>query len=596
MRKFIFAVLPLLFMACLFGSSKIMNPGATVAMVDGRVITVASFDSTIKQIQRNVDPMTPFDSLKYAAVDSLIRLKLVQIRIDSIKNELNSDWEFSQKKNDDITQTVFKIVFEKQITGRIHIDTAEVTKRYEDNKNKYNELEKVWARHILVRPGKPDTAGVVDEDVRKTLIAEEDQIARRMAEAVLERALKGENWDSLAAKYSQDANNSNKGGDLGYFLRGRMAPEFDSAAFAAPVGSIAGPIKTKFGYHVIKIEDHAAPAPRPLNSTLSAEIYQEILTGREREISNVFVDSLKKAASIKYNDELLAQPDSLVGDRAWIMAVNATDTVFGFTYKESIPKFIRWKKVDSLTVENKKEMLDMMSTTLLLRSAARSLGYMDDPEIVSAADDVVINEANLRIMRVLNDVEYNPTEEEVAAYFAAHEDDYKEKRPLQVQHILFQDTLINDTQDSLRAETVRDSIVAGADFMEMVKRYYPGEPDIRQTLANLDYIGPDEMGREFYGVAETMQVGSVSHPVKTAYGYHLIKLINKKQDRTLAQVRPGIRQKLRDAKNASKTAALVAEWRQSAIIRVNDDVVKKFKPEEKKVIRIEARASEQEGS
>src|SRR4030067_3402373 len=221
MWKFIFAVLPLLFMACLFGSSKIMNPGATVAMVDGRVMTVASFYSTINQIQRNVAPMTPFDSLKYAAVDSLIRLKLVQIRIDSIKNELNSDWEFSQKKNDDITQTVFKIVFKKQITGRIHIDTAEVTKRYEDNKNKYNELEKVWARHILVRPGKPDTAGVVDEDVRKTLIAEEGQIARRMAEAVLERALKGENWDSLAAKYSQDANNSNKGGDLGYFLRGR---------------------------------------------------------------------------------------------------------------------------------------------------------------------------------------------------------------------------------------------------------------------------------------------------------------------------------------------------------------------------------------
>jgi len=596
MRKFIFAVLPLLFVACLFGSTKIMNPGATVAMVDGRVITVASFDSTIKQIQKNVDPLTPFDSLKDAAVDSLIRQKLIQVRIDSIKNELNKDWDFSQKKNDDITQSVFKIIFEKQITGRIHIDTAEVTKRYQENKVKYNEPEKVWARHILIRPGKPDTVGVAAEDVKKTLIAEEDQIARRMAQAVLERALKGENWDSLAAKYSQDANNLNKGGDLGYFFRGRMAPEFDSAAFAAPVGSIIGPVKTRFGYHVVKIEDHAAPAPRPLDPTLSAEIYQEILTSREREISNVFVDSLKKAATIRYNDELLAQPDTLVGDRAWVMAVNATDTVFGFIYKESIPKFMRWKKVDSLTVENKKEMLDMMSTTLLLRSAARSLGYMSNPEIVSAADDVVTNEANLRISQVLNDVEYNPTEEEVAAYFASHEDDYKEKRPLQVQHILFQDTLLSDTQDSLRAEAVRDSIVAGADFMEMVKRYYPGESDIRQTLANLDYIGPDEMGREFYAVAETTQVGSVSHPVKTAYGYHLIKLVNKKQDRTLAQVRPGIRQKLRDARNASKTAALVAEWRKSAVIRVNEDVVKNFRPEEKKVIRIEARASEQKGS
>jgi parvulin-like peptidyl-prolyl isomerase len=596
MKKFLVALAPLLFMACLFGSSRMMKPGAVVATVDGRIITVANFDSTVDQIQKNVDPLTPFDDLKQAALDSLIKQKLIQERTDSIKAYLNQDWEFSLKKNEDVTQTVFKVLFDKQITGRIHIDTAEVTKHYDENKDKYIDPEKVWARHILVRPGKPDTVGNADEKARLTLIAEEDQIAGRMAEAVLERARAGENWDSLAAKYSQDANNSGKGGDLGYFYKGRMAPEFDSVTFAAEKGSIVGPIKTKFGYHIIKIEDHAAPTPRPLDPTMSAEIFQEILSTRERQLSGVYVDSLKKAGIIHYNDSLFTTADSLVENRTWAMSVNATDTVYGITYKESLPKFLRWKKIDSLTVENKKEMLDMMLTTYLLRSAARTLGYLDLPEVKSAADEVVSIEANLRISRMLNDTEYNPTEDEVAAYFAAHEDDYKEKRPLQVQHLLFQDTLLEDSIDSTRAEAVRDSIIAGSDFNEMVRRYYPGEPDIRETLSNLDYIGPDEMGSDFYGVADTMQVGSISHPVRTAYGYHLIKLQNKKQDKTMAQVRPGIKQKLRDGRSAVKTAALVAEWRKGAIVQVNEDVVKNFQPEEKKVIRIEAKAPEQEGS
>lgn len=596
MRKIFIAALPLLFVACLFGSSKMTKPDSIVATVENKIVTFADFDSTVMQIQKNVDPLTPFDSMKRAAVDSLIKQKLVEIRLDSIKNDLRQDWEFQHRMDDNITQNVFRVLFDRQITKRVHIDTSEVTKQYVDNRDRYMEPEKVWARHILIRPGKPDTTGAADEKLKKAKIEEEDKMALKRAEAVLEKALKGDNWDSLAVTYSQDANNMKTGGDLGYFPRGRMAPEFDSVAFAAAPGSIVGPVKTKFGYHIIKIENHAAPAPRDLDPTLSAEIYQEILTSRERDLSNVFVDSIKNVGVVKYDEQLMALPDSQVEDRAWVMTVNGTDTVFGMTYKESIPKFQRWKRVDSLTVENKKEMLDMMLTTLLLRSSAKTLGYMQDPEIVAAADDLVKNEANLRLSRLLNDIDYNPTEDEAAAYFAAHEDEYKEKQPLRVQHILFQDTTLADYQDSIMAEAIRDSIVAGADFNEMVKRYYPGEADIRETLSNLEYIGPNEMGSAFFAVAETMQVGSISHPVRTNYGYHIIKLLDRKQDKTLAQVRPGVKQRLRDARNAQKTGALVAKWRQAADIRVNEGVVKKLRPEEKQVIRIEAKAPEKKGS
>jgi parvulin-like peptidyl-prolyl isomerase len=588
MKQILLAVLPLLCMGCLFGSSRMMKPGATVASVDSRIITVAQFDSTVNHLQKNFDPLTSFDFIKTAALDSLIVHQLIQIRRDSIKQELSNDWDFNQQKLENVTQTIFKVLFEKQITGQIHIDTSEVTKYYQANRDKYIEQEKVKARHILIRRPKPDTIGVASEKKRQELIDEADRFARDRADGVLKKALAGENWDSLAAAYSEDANNSKKGGDLDYFYRGRMMPEFDSAAFAAAPGSIVGPIATRHGYHVIKVEEHLQPTPRQLDPDLGAEIFNEMLSNRERELSNAFVDSLKRAGVVAYNEEQLALPDSLMGDRAWVMMVNSTDTIFGATARESLPRYMRWKKLDSLTVTDKKEMLEMLSTTYLLRSAARTLGYMNDPEVLSAIGDVTNVEANLRISHLVSDIEYDPTEVEIAAFFNAHIDDYIEKRPLQVHHILF--------QDSLFAAAIRDSVVAGADFTEMAKRYYPGDPDIREVLYNLDYIGPEEMGHNFYDVAETLQVGSISHPVKTNWGYHLIKLVNRKQDKTLAQVRPGVRQRLKDARNAEKTSRLIADWKKGATIVVHKQVIDKIQPEEKKVIRIDARASEQKGS
>lgn len=77
---------------------------------------------------------------------------------------------------------------------------------------------------------------------------------KKEAEAVREEILAGKGFDQAAKEYSK-CPSKHQGGDLGYFERGMMVPEFEKAAFALPVGEISEPVKTEFGWHLIMVTD-----------------------------------------------------------------------------------------------------------------------------------------------------------------------------------------------------------------------------------------------------------------------------------------------------------------------------------------------------
>lgn len=118
---------------------------------------------------------------------------------------------------------------------------------YTENSAKYNKPEEIKARHILFRAAKPEDETKAHERALK-----------------LQGQLTAKNFAEKAKALTEDPSGKANGGDLGWFSKGRMVPEFESAAFPAKVGTVVGPIKTNFGYHYILVEGRKGEQKRTL--------------------------------------------------------------------------------------------------------------------------------------------------------------------------------------------------------------------------------------------------------------------------------------------------------------------------------------------
>lgn len=161
---------------------------------------------------------------------------------------------------------------------------AEMKKFYDDNPQLFTGQDQVKAAHILV---------AVDENASEA----DKKKAREKIDRAAKRVKGGEDFAKVAKEVS-DCPSKEKGGDLGYFGHGQMVPEFETAAFALEPGQMSDVVETKFGYHVIKLEDKKTGDKVPYDQ-VKEDILRNLTNQKAEEEVGKYVEELRKNAKVE---------------------------------------------------------------------------------------------------------------------------------------------------------------------------------------------------------------------------------------------------------------------------------------------------------
>lgn len=230
---------------------------------EGIEATDEDIDKKIAEISKNIPDGTSFEEFAKSA----------GVSIDRIKSQIGDDVKIRQLL-DQVTEGIKKP------------ESAEVKKYYDEHLDEFKQQESVEASHILV-----STKDITDEAELAAKKKSVEDIKKQLAEK------KGENFAELAAAHS-DCPSKAQGGSLGEFAKGQMVPEFEKAAFSQEVGVIGDPIKTDFGYHIIKVTGKKEGKQLPLEE-VQDDLATNLFEQKKGEKIETFVTGLRDAAKIE---------------------------------------------------------------------------------------------------------------------------------------------------------------------------------------------------------------------------------------------------------------------------------------------------------
>jgi peptidyl-prolyl cis-trans isomerase C len=237
-------------------------------------ITLAEFNGIIEKLPARYQEIV--DKNKGEFLEELIVDRLIYN--EGIRKKLDKDRDVRQL----FSEAKRKIVMARLLKDEIE-DTAEITEEeiedyYNANQENFTMPETLRASHILVP-------------------TEED------ADAVLVELSNGRNFEDLARTRSIDPT-SEIGGDIGYFTKNRLVPEFEEVCFNMQIGEISGIVKTKFGYHIIKLTERKAPHVKDL-AEVRDNVELSLARIKKKMLFNEFVTRLKERSQITINKDLL---------------------------------------------------------------------------------------------------------------------------------------------------------------------------------------------------------------------------------------------------------------------------------------------------
>lgn len=271
---------------CILSSSVYAEEEKTLAEVNGVKITMSDFEQEISSVPANYREMINANKRKF--LDDIILQELLYQ--EALKKKLEKDKDVISTLERVKKKILAQKLLEKEVMELAKVSEDEIKKHYEENKNDYKEPEQVNAAHILIR-------------LKEGATPEEDKAAMDKIQGLLKKIKEGGDFSTLA-KENSDCPSGSKGGELGYFSRGQMVPEFEEAAFKLKAGEVSDIVKTKFGYHIIKVLDKKEERVKEF-SEVKEEIEQKLTGGKQKSAFEDYTKKLKDNAKITINEELL---------------------------------------------------------------------------------------------------------------------------------------------------------------------------------------------------------------------------------------------------------------------------------------------------
>ena len=225
---------------------------------------------------------------EYKRRNEKVKLAVVSFPADKFLSETTAtDAEigkhFEDHKNDyrvpEKRKVKYAVLDLQAIRNRTQVSAQDVQRYYEDNEAQFSTPEQVRASHILLKTEGKDDAAV-----------------KKQAEDLLAKVKGGADFAKLAAQYSEDDASKVKGGDLDFFPKGQMVPEFDTAAFTLQPGQVSDLVKSQFGYHIIKVTDKK-PASKKTLDEVKQQIEDQLKSQRAQDEAQRTVNDI--SASIK---------------------------------------------------------------------------------------------------------------------------------------------------------------------------------------------------------------------------------------------------------------------------------------------------------
>jgi peptidyl-prolyl cis-trans isomerase D len=299
-------------------------------------MTPAAFEETVREaltVDKLRTALTGWLSVgdaelerEYRRRNETVKVALATINADAFRSGISvSDADVA--KHFEANQETYRVPEKRKVryllvdVDRIREKTvvpqADIERAYNDNIQQYSTQEQIRASHILLKTEGRDEAAV-----------------KGIAEDILKKAkAPGADFDALARAHSEDETTAKTGGDLDYFGRGRMVPEFDAVAFTMEPGQVSDLVKTQFGFHIIKLIDKKAGTVQPL-AEVRAQITDQIAMERAQlaatELATRLAGQIQKPGDLdtvgKAND-IQVQESGMFAQNEPILGLGASPAV-----------------------------------------------------------------------------------------------------------------------------------------------------------------------------------------------------------------------------------------------------------------------------